>query len=77
MAGLDGSDVRRSYPIAQINYDSPGIQVATDGAFESLDAMMEAIRTEPKGSLTASGTGQGGIWHLAFAGFFDGSGYSS
>jgi len=56
-------------PIAQINYDSPGIQVATDGAFESLDAMMEAIRTEPKGSLTASGTGQGGIWHLAFAGF--------
>ncbi|WP_386080221.1 tripartite tricarboxylate transporter substrate binding protein [Vreelandella sp. F11] len=56
-------------PIAQINYDSPGIQVATDGAFESLNAMMEAIRTEPKGSLTASGTGQGGIWHLAFAGF--------
>ncbi|RUR35825.1 tripartite tricarboxylate transporter substrate binding protein [Vreelandella populi] len=56
-------------PIAQINYDSPGIQVATDGAFESLDALMEAIRTEPKGSLTASGTGQGGIWHLAFAGF--------
>ncbi|MCA8863203.1 MULTISPECIES: tripartite tricarboxylate transporter substrate binding protein [unclassified Halomonas] len=56
-------------PIAQINYDSPGIQVATDGAFESLDTLMEAIRTEPKGSLTASGTGQGGIWHLAFAGF--------
>lgn len=56
-------------PIAQINYDSPGIQVSTDGAFESLDTLMEAIRTEPKGSLTASGTGQGGIWHLAFAGF--------
>lgn len=56
-------------PIAQINYDSPGIQVATDGAFENLDTLMEAIRTEPKGSLTASGTGQGGIWHLAFAGF--------
>ncbi|WP_155826460.1 tripartite tricarboxylate transporter substrate binding protein [Vreelandella zhanjiangensis] len=56
-------------PIAQINYDSPGIQVATDGAFDSLDTLMEAIRTQPKGSLTASGTGQGGIWHLAFAGF--------
>lgn len=56
-------------PIAQINYDSPGIQVATDGVFESLEEMMEAIRTEPKGSFTASGTGQGGIWHLAFAGF--------
>ncbi|MBP5980020.1 MAG: tripartite tricarboxylate transporter substrate binding protein [Halomonas sp.] len=56
-------------PIAQINYDSPGIQVAADSSYESLDALMEAVRTEPKGSFTASGTGQGGIWHLAFTGF--------
>lgn len=67
--GLTDLTYENFTPIAQINYDSPGIQVATDGAFESLDMLMEGIRTEPKGSLTASGTGQGGIWHLAFAGF--------
>lgn len=56
-------------PIAQINYDSPGLQVAADSSYESLDALLEVVRTEPKGSFTASGTGQGGIWHLAFTGF--------
>ena len=55
-------------PIAQINYDSPGIQVATDSPYESLEALVEGMRSEPKGTFTASGTGQGGIWHLAFAG---------
>lgn len=67
--GLTDLTYKDFTPIAQINYDSPGIQVATDGAFANLDEMIEVIRTEPQGSLTASGTGQGGIWHLAFAGF--------
>ncbi|WP_311064896.1 tripartite tricarboxylate transporter substrate binding protein [Halomonas sp. DWK9] len=67
--GLTDLTYKDLTPIAQINYDSPGIQVATDGAFENLDEMIETIRNEPQGSLTASGTGQGGIWHLAFAGF--------
>ncbi|WP_235040437.1 Bug family tripartite tricarboxylate transporter substrate binding protein [Vreelandella profundi] len=56
-------------PIAQVNYDFPGIQVAADSPYESLEDLIEAIRTEPKGTFTASGTGQGGVWHLAFAGF--------
>ncbi|MGP9677703.1 tripartite tricarboxylate transporter substrate binding protein [Halomonas sp. AOP27-A1-41] len=56
-------------PIAQINYDFPGIQVAADSPYASLEELLDAIRTEPKGTFTASGTGQGGVWHLAFAGF--------
>lgn len=56
-------------PIAQINYDFPGIQVAADSPYETLEELLEAIRSEPKGTFTASGTGQGGVWHLAFAGF--------
>ncbi|WP_447957117.1 tripartite tricarboxylate transporter substrate binding protein [Vreelandella sp. EE7] len=56
-------------PIGQINYDPPGIQVAEDSEYESLEVLLDAIRSEPKGSFTASGTGQGGIWHLAFTGF--------
>ncbi|WP_413616671.1 tripartite tricarboxylate transporter substrate binding protein [Halomonas cupida] len=56
-------------PIGQINYDFPGVQVAADSPYESLEELVEAIRTEPKGTFTASGTGLGGVWHLAFAGF--------
>ncbi|WP_251978648.1 tripartite tricarboxylate transporter substrate binding protein [Salinicola avicenniae] len=56
-------------PIAQINYDYAGIQVAADGPFSSVESLVEQIREEPAGTYNASGTGQGGVWHLAFAGF--------
>ena len=56
-------------PIAQVNYDFPGIQVAADSPYESLQDLIDAIKNEPTGTFTASGTGQGGVWHLAFAGF--------
>lgn len=56
-------------PIAQINYDYAGIQVAADGPFDSIEGLVNTVRDEPKGTYNASGTGQGGVWHLAFAGF--------
>ncbi|MCB8888183.1 tripartite tricarboxylate transporter substrate binding protein [Vreelandella malpeensis] len=56
-------------PIGQINYDPPGIQVAADAPYEDLGDLLEAIRSAPQGGFTTSGTGQGGIWHLAFTGF--------
>ncbi|WP_420820185.1 tripartite tricarboxylate transporter substrate binding protein [Salinicola halophilus] len=56
-------------PIAQINYDYAGIQVAADGPFDSLDTLIDKVKSESSGSYNASGTGQGGVWHLAFAGF--------
>ncbi|WP_110675461.1 MULTISPECIES: tripartite tricarboxylate transporter substrate binding protein [Salinicola] len=55
-------------PIAQINYDYAGIQVAADGPFDSVKTLLDKVKDEPKGTYNASGTGQGGVWHLAFAG---------
>jgi len=67
--GLTQLTYRDYTPIAQINYDYAGIQVAADGPFDSVQALVDKIRSEPKGTYNASGTGQGGVWHLAFAGF--------
>jgi tripartite-type tricarboxylate transporter receptor subunit TctC len=54
-------------PIALVNEDPAGVQVAADAPYETLDDLLEDIRARP-GQLLASGTGQGGIWHLAIAG---------
>lgn len=55
-------------PIGMTNYDYPGVQVAADSPYNSVSELLEAIRTEPKGTIKASGTGLGGIWHVAFSG---------
>ncbi|SDF30203.1 tripartite tricarboxylate transporter substrate binding protein [Phytopseudomonas seleniipraecipitans] len=55
-------------PIGMTNYDYPGVQVAADSPYDSVSELLEAIRNEPKGTIKASGTGLGGIWHVAFAG---------
>jgi tripartite-type tricarboxylate transporter receptor subunit TctC len=47
--------------------------VAADSEFESLEALLAAAKADP-GSLTASGTAQGGIWHLALAGLLNAEG---
>lgn len=67
--GLTDLTYRDYTPIAQINYDYAGVQVATDGPFGDLEDLVQTVRDEPKGTFNASGTGQGGVWHLAFAGF--------
>lgn len=56
-------------PIAQINYDYAGVQVASDAPYDTVDELVTMIAEQPKGTYKASGTGQGGVWHLAFAGF--------
>ncbi|WP_242674613.1 tripartite tricarboxylate transporter substrate binding protein [Phytopseudomonas daroniae] len=55
-------------PIAMTNYDYPGVQVAANAPYDSVSDLLETIRTQPKGTIKASGTGLGGIWHVAFAG---------
>ena len=67
--GLTDLTYRDYTPIAQINYDYAGVQVATDGPFGDLEDLVQTVRDKPKGTFNASGTGQGGVWHLAFAGF--------
>lgn len=52
-----------------VNQDPAGIMVSADSEYESAEALLEAIRNQPAGSFTASGTAQGGIWHVALAGW--------
>lgn len=67
--GLTDLTYRDYTPIAQINYDYAGVQVAADGPFDDLEDLVKTVGEQPKGTYNASGTGQGGVWHLAFAGF--------
>jgi len=54
-------------PIAVVNSDPAGVQVASDAPYADLKTLLDAIKANP-GKMKASGTGQGGIWHLAIAG---------
>jgi tripartite-type tricarboxylate transporter receptor subunit TctC len=54
-------------PIALVNADPAGVQVRADAPYKNLGDLLAAIKTNP-GKFKASGTGQGGIWHLAIAG---------
>ena len=54
-------------PIGLMNADPSGINVRTDAPYKSVKDLLAAIKANP-GKFKASGTGQGGIWHLAIAG---------
>jgi len=54
-------------PIALVNADPAGVQVRADAPYKNLADLLAAIKANP-GKFKASGTGQGGIWHLAIAG---------
>ena len=57
-------------PIALVNEDPAGLQVASNSPYNTAEELVEAIKANP-GGLKASGTGQGGIWHLAIAGMLN------
>jgi len=60
----------RSYtPLALMNEDPPGIQVKSDSPYKTVKELAEAIKAAPAGKFKGSGTGQGGIWHLALIGW--------
>jgi len=54
-------------PIGLVNADPAGVTVRADSPYKSVKDLLAAIKANP-GKLKASGTGQGGIWHLAIAG---------
>jgi tripartite-type tricarboxylate transporter receptor subunit TctC len=54
-------------PIGLVNADPAGLQVRADAPYKSANELVAAVKANP-GKLKASGTGQGGIWHLAIAG---------
>jgi putative tricarboxylic transport membrane protein len=60
-------------PLALYNADAAGLQVRADSEWQDAQAVLEAVKADP-GAYKASGTGQGGIWHLALAGMLQEAG---
>ena len=54
-------------PLGLVNADPAGLQVRADSPYKTVQDVLAAVKANP-GKLKASGTGQGGIWHLAIAG---------
>ena len=55
--------------IGQVNIDPGGVMVSVDSPYKTAKDLLAAIKEKPAGTLKASGTGQGGIWHLGLAGW--------
>jgi len=53
-----------------VNYDPTAIHVRSDASYQNLGDLMQAVRANP-GKLKASGTAQGGIWHVSLAGLLN------
>ena len=60
-------------PLALVDIVPSSVLVKADSRFQSLDELLAFARENP-GELTASGTAQGGIWHLALAGMLNAEG---
>ena len=61
-------------PLALMNEDPPGIQVPSTSPYKTVKELADAIKAAPVGKFKASGTGQGGIWHLALVGWMQAMG---
>ena len=66
-AGLTQLTYADYTPLALMNSDPAGVTVKADSPYKNMADLVAAIKASP-GKLKASGTGQGGIWHLALAG---------
>jgi tripartite-type tricarboxylate transporter receptor subunit TctC len=72
-AGLTELTYENITPIALLDIVPASVTVGKDSPFNSLDEMLVHVKENP-GELTASGTSQGGIWHLAIAGLLNAEG---
>ncbi|MBO1074225.1 tripartite tricarboxylate transporter substrate binding protein [Roseomonas marmotae] len=61
-------------PLGLMNRDAPGVQVSASSPYKDIKSLADAIKASPPGKLKASGTGQGGIWHLALVGWLQAMG---
>jgi tripartite-type tricarboxylate transporter receptor subunit TctC len=71
--GLTPLTHREYTPVALLNIDPAGVQVAAISEFKTLKQLLEHAKANP-GKLKASGTGKGGIWDLARAGMLKAAG---
>ncbi|QPM92404.1 tripartite tricarboxylate transporter substrate binding protein [Pseudooceanicola algae] len=56
-------------PLGLMNADSPAITVAANSDYTDIESLTDAIIASEPGTFKASGTSQGGIWHLALVGW--------
>jgi tripartite-type tricarboxylate transporter receptor subunit TctC len=68
--GLTNINYRDFDPLILVNRDASALFVRSDAPWQSLADLEREIRAKPRG-LKASGTAQGGIWHVAVAGWLD------
>ena len=68
--GLTKLTPRDLTPLALMNFDPAALTVSNDSPYKNVDDLLKAIKANP-GKLKASGTGQGGIWHLGLAGMLN------
>jgi tripartite-type tricarboxylate transporter receptor subunit TctC len=66
--GLTNLTYKDVTPIAQVNQDPAGIHVRSDAPWNTVAEIDAYVKDHP-GELKDSGTGVGGIWHLAMAGW--------
>lgn len=69
-AGLTDLTYKKYTPIALYNTDHAGVIVRADSPWKNAGELLEAAKANP-GKYKGSGTGQGGIWHLALAGMLN------
>ena len=60
-------------PFALINTDAAAIHVKTDSPYKTVKELFAHIKANPN-KVVASGSGQGGSWHLALAGLMQADG---
>lgn len=68
--GLTNISYRDYDPVGLVNVDPAALFVRSDAPWEDLAAFQEHVQADPS-QVKASGTANGGIWHLAFAGWLD------
>ena len=72
--GLTDLDYKVYTPLALMNQDPAGVQVAADSEYQTLGELLEAIKTSPPATFRATGSGQGSSWHVAIAGLLNAEG---
>lgn len=54
--------------ISRVSTLPAGLTVKADGPYKTAADVLAAMKAQPKGTLSSSGSGQGGPWHMAIAG---------
>ncbi len=71
--GLTDLTYEKFTPIALVNQDPAAIHVKSDSPYKSVKELFAHIKANPN-KVVASGTGQGGSWHVALAGLLQADG---